>query len=221
MNKKELFNLIAQKYDNINQAISLFTHKRFKKESLSKLSIEPRTIVDLCCGTGDIVGILKTMFPDAKIVGVDFSKNMLDIAVERYPDIEFLQQDVAKLPFEDESVDMCTISFGLRNVENMEEVLQECSRILKPDGIFFNLDLGKPNKFWNLFLKPYMYFVVPLLGKLACGHIAPLKYFVHSNENFPHPNELKVIYEKFCLQQISRKDFLFGQISSQICKKFK
>ena len=219
MDKKELFNSIAKDYDRINNAISLFTHKNFRKKAIDKIPDTHVKILDLCCGTGDIIELLKQKYPDAQITGIDFSLSMLDIAKKRFPDVDFVGHDVLDLPFDNETFDLCTISFGLRNTDNLKQVLKECYRVLKPNGIFFNLDLGKPNKFWNLFLKPYMSICVPFLGKLACGNSMPLKYFSHSNEAFPSPDELKEIYKNLGFKQISRKDFLFGQISSQICKK--
>lgn len=219
MDKKELFNTIAKDYDRINNCISLFTHKHFRKKAIDKIPDTHVKILDLCCGTGDTIYLLKQKYPNAEITGIDFSPSMLDIARKRFPDTNFIEHNVSVLPFENESFDLCTICFGLRNTDDLKQVLRECYRVLKPDGILFNLDLGKPNKFWNLFLKPYMNICVPLLGKLACGDSVPLKYFSHSNEKFPSPDWLKRIYEDLGLEQISRKDFLFGQISSQICKK--
>ncbi|MBR1754039.1 ubiquinone/menaquinone biosynthesis methyltransferase [bacterium] len=220
MNKKELFNSIAKNYDRINDAISLYNHRFFRKKAINRIDKNsPKKILDLCCGTGDICRLLSKKYPDAKIIGVDFSANMLEIARKRLPDIEFIEHDIHILPFCNETFDICTISFGLRNVDDLQKVIKEIHRVLKPDGIFLNLDLGKPNKFWNIFLKPYMYVIVPILGKFANGSGLPLKYFVHSNETFPAPDKLKEIYSDFGLIQIQRFDYLFGQISCQICKK--
>ena len=219
MDKKELFNSIANRYDSINNAISLNTHKNFKRHAIFCIPNEHFKILDICCGTGDMTEFLQKKYPNANITGIDFSKNMLDIAKKRLRNINFIEHDVTELPFENETFDLCVISFGLRNVNDLKKVLREIHRVLKLGGIFFNLDLGKPNKFWNIFLKPYMYCMVPFLGKLACGNSIPLKYFVHSNETFPHPNELEKIYKSFGFEQIKRKDYLFGQISCQICKK--
>ena len=222
MDKLELFNSIAKNYDKINNAISLFTHQSVRKKAINKLSDSHVKILDLCCGTGDIINLIRKKYPNSEITGIDFSENMLDIAKSKFKDINFIKQDISKdkLPFSDNSFDLCTISFGLRNVENMTSVLKEIYRVLEPNGTFFNLDLGKPNKFWNIFLKPFMYIYVPFAGKIANGNNLPLKYFVHSNEKFPHPDDLKKIYEKIGFKQITRKDFLFGQLSCQICKKY-
>ncbi len=101
-----------------------------------------------------------------KIIGVDFSDKMLEIARKKCSDIDFLEADCTQLPFEDKSFDLCTISFGLRNIENMEKALQEIYRVLKKGGVFVNLDFGQTEQILQLFLKPYMYLWVALLGKV-------------------------------------------------------
>jgi demethylmenaquinone methyltransferase/2-methoxy-6-polyprenyl-1,4-benzoquinol methylase len=219
MNKKEIFDFIAPKYSIINNTISLLTHKMFRMKAVKKLSGEFNSILDLCCGTGDMIDIYLKKYPKSNIIGIDFSEQMLNIAKKRFNNVTFINHDVQTIPLNDKSVDLCSISFGLRNVDNMSMVLKEISRVLKPNGMFINIDLGKPNRFWNFFLKPYMKYFVPLAGKMIIGNKLPLEYFVHSNEKFPSPDELKKIYSNYGLMQISRKDFLFGQISSQICKK--
>ena len=80
-NKKELFDTIAEKYDRINNAISLFTHTRFKKDAINKIPNEHYSILDLCCGTGDICELLKKKYPNSSIIGLDFSQKMLNIAI--------------------------------------------------------------------------------------------------------------------------------------------
>lgn len=184
--------------------------------------ISPLIVLDLCTGTGDMANLLKEKYPNAQITGIDFSSEMLKIAKAKWgksPDIEFLEADCSQLPFESESFDLCIISFGLRNVENIEKVLREIYRVLKRDGIFINLDLGKPNKFFNLFLKPYMYIWVSLLGKLFHGDETPYKYLAASNEDFPSPKELVEMYQKIGFSDVKNKNYLFGQIASQISRK--
>ena len=192
-------------------------------------------ILDLCTGTGDLAGMLKEKFPNSHITGIDFSAEMLEIAREKYgksrlglppqqqnaslPDIEFLEADCSQLPFDDESFDLCVISFGLRNVENIQKVLNEIYRVLKAGGIFINLDLGKPKKFFNFFLKPYLYLWVSFLGKFFHGDETPYKYLAVSNETFPSQTELVKIFEKTGFFNVKNKNYLSGQIASQICQK--
>ncbi len=222
-NIKFLFNSISINYDKLNDIMSFCLHKKIKKKIVSDLHLPNNSkILDLCTGTGDLAGILKQKYPNTKIIGVDFSLNMLEIARKKYinfSDIEFIQADITHLPFENESFDLCVISFGLRNIEKMEQALQEIYRVLKPKGLFINLDLGKPNKFFNLFLRPYMYLWITFLGKLFNGDETPYKYLADSNETFPSPKELCKIYEKIGFFDIKNTNYLFGQISSQYAKK--
>lgn len=211
-----MFNRIAKDYDKLNNLMSFGLHKKIKQDVLTGLNLtEGMKVLDLCTGTGDLAGMLKKKYPQANVIGVDFSQNMLDIARDKHPEIEFIQADCTRLPFENKTFDACVISFGLRNIEEMEKAVEEIRRVLKDGGVFINLDLGKPNKFFNLFLKPYMYIWVAILGKIFHGDETPYKYLAESNENFPSPEELAKIYEKFGFKNIKIKNYLFGQISSQ------
>lgn len=222
---KNLFNSISANYDKLNDIMSFGMHKRIKtnviKAACNVLASpgSPLTFLDLCTGTGDLAGLLRKEYPNAKIIGVDFSQNMLEIARKKHPGIEFIESDITNLPFNDKSFDLCVISFGLRNVENMQKALEEIYRVLKKDGIFINLDLSKPSKFLNLFLKPYMYLWIAFLGKIFHGNETPYKYLAHSNETFPSSEELVQIYEKIGFINIKTKNYLFGQMASQISKK--
>lgn len=247
---KGLFNSISKSYDKLNDIMSLGLHKKIKRDAIAQIGdYKPKTILDLCTGTGDLAGILKEKYPEAKIIGVDFSPQMLEIARQKYlqskqsfqwqsrlglptqqrntdnalianqHNIDFLEADCTNLPFEDESFDLCVISFGLRNIEDMGKALEEIYRVLKKGGVFVNLDLGKPNKLFNLFLKPYMYIWVAILGKIFHGDETPYKYLATSNETFPAPAELIKIYEKIGFCNVKNKNYLFGQISSQISIK--
>lgn len=240
---KDLFNQISKNYDKLNNIMSFGLHRKIKLDVINKIHLSPSPLVgegnfsargtsaekmgegynykclDLCCGTGDLARILKDTYLQSEVIGVDFSQNMLEIARKKHPDIEFLEADCTQLPFEDESFDLCIISFGLRNIENMEKALKEIYRVLKKDGYFINLDLGKPNKFFNFFLKPYMYLWVSLLGKLFHGNETPYKYLAVSNETFPSQKELVKIFEMAGFSDIKNKNYLFGQIASQISKK--
>lgn len=224
---KNLFNSISANYDKLNDIMSFGLHRRIKKDTINRIPCNvhnlPFTILDLCTGTGDLVGILKERYPQAKIIGIDFSEKMLEIAKKKHPDVEFLQADITnlsqKLSLNDESFNLCTISFGLRNIENMEQALKEIYRVLKPGGIFINLDLGKPNKFFNFFLKPYMYLWIAFLGKNFHGDETPYKYLAVSNETFPSQKELVEIFKQIGFSNIKNKNYLFGQIASQVSRK--
>lgn len=220
---KDLFNSISNNYDKLNDIMSFGLHRIIKKDTIKTIKINPKAkILDLCTGTGDLARILKVKYPDANVIGIDFSPEMLKIAKDKcksYPEIEFLEADCTQLPFEDELFDLCTVTFGLRNIENMEKSLTEIYRVLKKDGYFVNLDLGKPNKFFNIFFKPYMYLWVALLGKLFHGDETPYRYLAISNEDFPSQKQLIDLFQKIGFSNVKNKNYLFGQVASQISQK--
>lgn len=221
---KDLFNSISVNYDKLNDIMSFGLHKKIKKDIIRQTRLftihrSPLTCLDLCTGTGDLAGLLKEKYHEVQIIGVDFSEKMLEIARKKHPDIEFLEADCTKLPFNNESFDLCVISFGLRNIEEMEKALKEIYRVLKPGGIFINIDLGKPNKFFNIFLRPYMYLWISFVGKIFHGDQTPYRYLAESNEYFPSQKELVEIYKNIGFHDIKNKNYLFGQIASQQSKK--
>lgn len=216
---KEMFNSISKDYDKLNDIISLGLHKKIKNDAI-KISLSPNAkILDLCTGTGDLAGLLKNKYPESEVIGVDFSQNMLKIAKEKYHNVNFIEADCTQLPFQDESFDLCVISFGLRNIENLQKALEEINRILKPGGIFINIDLGKPQKPFKSVMKIYMYIWVAILGKIFHGDETPYKYLAESNENFPSQGELLEIYKKIGFKNCKNKNYALGQIARQICCK--
>lgn len=217
---QELFNSISTNYDKLNSLMSLGMHKRIKKDAVNKVELQDGAkILDLCTGTGDLAGMLRDKYPKSPIVAVDFSKNMLEIAQKKYPDIDFVNADCTQLPFEGEQFDLCVISFGLRNTENINKTLKEIYRVLKPGGYFINVDLGKPKGLVKYFLKIYMYIWVAILGKVFHGKSEPYKYLAVSNESFPSQNILLKLYREIGFQEAKNKDYVFGQIASQVCRK--
>ena len=147
-------------------------------------------VIDLCTGTGDIAGFLSKNSQN-KVIGLDFSKNMLEIAQKKYPLVQFIEGDCINLPFEANSFDAVTISFGLRNIENYDKALEEIYRVLKPNGTFMH--------FYNDQL--------------------PYEYLVKSKKIFFNEEQLVELFKKHNLKVQESHYFLFGGASCQICTK--
>ncbi|MBR2526315.1 ubiquinone/menaquinone biosynthesis methyltransferase [bacterium] len=210
---KEMFNQIAKNYDSNNNLISFGLHKYIKKKAIENFEFSGKCL-DLCTGTGDIAYLLKNK---CDVTGFDFSENMLKIAREKHPDINFIEGDCTNLPFEDNSFDSVAISFGLRNIEDYNKALDEIARVLKPDGIFFHLDFGKKN-----FLANFIFdYFIPILVKIFYGNDLPYKYLVQSKKLFFNEKELQNLFEKHKFEVLKNKSFLFGTISCQYCKNIK
>lgn len=215
---QKMFDTIAERYDFNNNLISLGLHKKVKELAVKKLKLNKNSkILDLCTGTGDIALYLKKEFPSSDITAIDFSQEMISIAKNKSKnyDIKFLQADCISLPFDNDSFDVCTISFGLRNIENQNSALKEIYRVLKKDGIFMHLDFGKSSNFADKIFD----FIVPPLVKIFYKNSIPYDYLLESKKTFKSPDELIKTFENYGFKFERRHDFLFGVISSQIMKK--
>ena len=122
---RTMFNMIADKYDFVNNAMSFGTQNYVKNQSIKLLEIPHHAkVIDLCCGTGDLSKIVKKQSPTALVTGIDFSDRMISIAKTRVQEVEFLQGDVTNLPYSDESFDFAIMGFGLRNILNAEKAIE-------------------------------------------------------------------------------------------------
>jgi len=214
---QKMFDEIANQYDFNNNLISLGLQKKIKEKSIKSLILKDNsTALDLCCGTGDITYFLSQKKEVKKVVGVDFSKNMLKIANKKNKNekIEYIFADCNNLPFEDNSFDIVTMCFGLRNIENIDNTIKEFKRVLNPNGIFLHMDFAKGNRI----LDKCFDFLVPLGVKIFYKNSIPYSYLVQSKKEFYTPNELKQLLKKYNFELIKEKNYLFSTISTQIYK---
>ncbi len=195
---REMFARIAPRYDAANQVISAGLDEGWRRRTIALLQ-PPRDglIVDLCCGTGDIVFHLLRTDPTLRVTGVDFCEPMLTVARARAPReargaAEFVEGDVMELPFADNSFDGATMGFAMRNVVDIDATLREIRRVLKPGARFVNLDMSKaPNRAWKACFDLYFYGIVPLVGGLVSGSRQAYTYLPHSLTHHPNAEALR------------------------------
>jgi demethylmenaquinone methyltransferase/2-methoxy-6-polyprenyl-1,4-benzoquinol methylase len=192
-----MFNDIAHKYDLLNDVLSVGTHRLWKKKFIKfALRQNPKTALDCATGTGDIAFKLKESCP-GQVMGIDFSQGMIDFALERAKSnplpVEFRVADIQKLPFEDKSFDIATISFGIRNVENLELGLKELGRV--SNGVYI-LEFGQPkNAFFKKLYFGLLKMYVPLFGLISKRKDA-YEYLISSSEAFPSADQFVGIMKK-------------------------
>lgn len=218
-----MFNTIARTYDRMNDLISLNLQKKIKETAIKNVQINADAkVLDICTGTGDIgIYLAQNVVKNGRVVGIDFSENMLDIAKIKSAginNIEFKNGDALALPFEDGTFDACFISFGLRNLVDLRKGLIEMKRVTKDGGVIVNLDLGKPYGIFKFLHKVYFFNVVPFVCRLLGGDTAAYKYLPQSTINFPNGEELVEVFKEIGLKEIEKYDFLFGAISEQTGK---
>ncbi len=143
---ERLFTRVAGKYGFVTSALSLGRDQAWKKRLVSALPETTHPVcVDLACGTGDITALLAERYPAGQVHGVDLTPAMLELARSRcLAGVEFSRQDMCRLSFRDESVDIVTGGYALRNAPDLQDALAEIRRILKPGGTAAFLDFSKP-----------------------------------------------------------------------------
>ncbi|MEV5028405.1 demethylmenaquinone methyltransferase [Paenibacillus sp. LPE1-1-1.1] len=205
-----VFERIAPKYDLMNDLISFRRHKAWRKVTMKKMNVqEGQTALDLCCGTCDWTIALADASKNGKIVGLDFSQNMLDVGAVKInklgldKQITLVQGNAMNLPFEDHSFDFVTIGFGLRNVPDYLQVLREMRRVVKPGGQVVCLEVSKPT--WQPFKAMYnLYFerILPVMGKVVAKSFQEYKWLPESLKMFPGRQQLAELFEEAGLEQV-------------------
>ena len=183
---KEMFSRIASRYDFANSVLSFGIHKLWRRQLLNLLpsNLNARTL-DLCSGTGDLLAPLGKRF--GNVVGADFCFPMLLRSRERSSGgFPLIQGDALRLPFMDESFDLVTVAFGVRNFENLRSGLREINRVLKPKGKLLVLEFGQPNGLvFGPLYRMYSKFVLPFLGGLLTGDRTAYEYLPSTAATFP------------------------------------
>ncbi|MGE5345839.1 MAG: ubiquinone/menaquinone biosynthesis methyltransferase [Acidithiobacillales bacterium] len=190
---REMFSLLAGRYDLVNDIMSAGLHRKWKRETVC-LALEgrrgPVRLLDLCCGTGDIAFLAEESDREARVTGADFTLPMLGVAMRRKAARghcgQFVQADALRLPFRRGAFDAITIGYGLRNVADPERALAEMRRVLAPGGRLVVLDFGKPSSRLAAWLyQGFLHSVMPLMGWLFHRDPETYLYIPESLKAFP------------------------------------
>ena len=224
-----MFDSIAKSYDLVNRVLSFGIDTKWRKEairqSFSFIKKDEIKILDVACGTGDMIKnwikYAKIFNKKIEIKGLDPSKEMLNIAKEKLPNIQFVLGYATNMPFENESFDIISISFGIRNVIETQKAIDEFYRVLKPNGILLILEFTKADKKNKLreCVDFYTEKFSPIIGGILSKNIKAYKYLPNSIQNFYTKNELCEMMEKSGFLVKKAKNFNFGQVSMIIAQK--
>ena len=219
-----MFDKISSKYDFFNHLSTFYIDKYWRNKFIKQLDIKnKKNVLDIATGTGDIViQICKNNYIHG--IGFDCAKKMLEIAKnkskkQKITNIKFIYGYAEKLPFEDNSIDIVTISFGFRNFNNYEKALSEINRVLKSEGELAILEFCKPKN--SIFQKIFSFYfnkIIPSIGKFLTGE-KTFDYLPESVNNFLSKNELVEKLKKYGFNNMYTKDLTFGICSIIIGKK--
>ena len=228
-NKKGLvqnvFNRVYDKYDLMNDFMSLGVHRTWKKNLINVMNPSLNSsLIDVACGTGDIGKLfLDNTKKNKKITCVDPNKGMITKGKEKlkkYKKINWIIAPAEKLPIFDNSFDYYTISFGLRNTQNINKALSEAYRILKPGGRFLCLEFSKiQNSNLNFIYKNYSK-LIPLIGNIIVGEKEPYEYLIKSIKDFVNQEELISLMEENNFKKCSYRNLSGGIVAIHSGWKF-
>src|SRR5690554_2772613 len=215
---EQMFDAISGNYDSLNRVISLGSDVKWRKKVIALVAEKnPNSILDIATGTGDLAIQFAESTPAEKIVGLDLSDGMLSVARKKVAGkaiskkIDFVQGDSEALPFGDEFFDAITVSFGIRNFENLEKGLSEIYRVLKKGGIFVILETSVPTNF--PFKQGYYFYtknILPLVGRLFSKDKVAYSYLSESAANFPFGPALNNILRQIGFNEVKNRPQTFG-----------
>lgn len=206
---REMFDSIAPRYDVMNTLMTFGLHRRWRdraiREALRRLNVTPSRILDVATGTGDLVFTLRRRLPEAQIIGADLSDGMLAVArrhLAEMPEserrgISFEQADCLQLPYAEDSFDLVTVAYGVRNFEHLEAGYREMLRVLRPGGVICVIELSAPPRgLSRLLYNIYSGSLIPIVGKLVSGDSRAYSYLPESIAAAPQRQEMATLMER-------------------------
>ncbi len=215
---RSMFSTVAKNYDKANSVLSIGIHHLWRDDLVAWAKPQKgQNVLDCATGTGDLaIAFKKEVGVDGKVVGTDFCPEMLSYAPEKAKnqnlEIQFQIADVLKLPFADNSFDISSISFGIRNVADPAKGLSEMARVVKSGGCVMVLEFGQMrvpllNSLYNF----YSTKVLPKIGGLITGQKQAYEYLQTSSSQFPcRENFLELMKQTNQFSKVEFKALSFG-----------
>ena len=194
-----MFDRISPVYDVMNRVMTAGLDRRWRRLAAEQVVRPGDEVLDACCGTGDLA--LEAERAGGRVTGLDFSEPMLERARRKSGTVEWVRGDLLALPFADESFDVATVGFGIRNVDGLEAGLRELARVLRPGGRLACLEITRPRGLLRPFFRFWFDGVVPVLGKVLPGGEA-YTYLPASVRRFPGPEDLAAVMGEAGFEEI-------------------
>ncbi|WP_191337321.1 bifunctional demethylmenaquinone methyltransferase/2-methoxy-6-polyprenyl-1,4-benzoquinol methylase UbiE [Helicobacter pullorum] len=232
MNNKQqkiisMFDEIASSYDLANRVMSCGIDISWRKKAcnlafknLPKDSLNSLNILDVACGTGDMISHWQKNANGVKIhkiIGADPSSGMLEVAQKKFPHIHFMQCEATNLPFQNKEFDILSIAYGIRNVVERKKALEEFARVLKKDGILVILEFTKCENpgILEQFMGFYTKNILPFVGGIISKNYRAYKYLPDSIEEFLTAKKLNLELQESSFEPLYTKSF-----SANVCTLF-
>jgi demethylmenaquinone methyltransferase/2-methoxy-6-polyprenyl-1,4-benzoquinol methylase len=184
-----MFDRIARRYDTVNTVLSAGTDGGWRRRAARETRLRPGgSALDVACGSGKLTAELAKLSRGGRVVGLDFSPEMLDVARRSHPELEFIEGDALNLPFDDATFDAASIAFGLRNLADPVRGLREMTRVAKRAVV---LEFVKPPKgLVGSAYRAYLRTLLPAIGGAISGDRAAYRYLSDTVDSYRTPDEL-------------------------------
>jgi ubiquinone/menaquinone biosynthesis methyltransferase len=210
---RSMFDRVSPTYDLLNRLMSAGIDRRWRARALDVLSrdLPEGVLLDSCAGTLDLAQALEARFPERRVVGADFSREMLVRGSAKVTRTPLVVGDAMRLPLASASLAGMTCGFGIRNVADVERALSEALRVLKPGGVFVVLEFYRPATLaMRAFHAVYARFVLPTMGFLISGQRAPYAYLARSMRGFFTRAEFEALARKVGFSRVHGEELSFG-----------
>lgn len=221
---RQMFSRLAWKYDLVNDIMSFGLHRLWKRQTVDRALGDAAgrsvRVLDLCCGSGDLCFLAEEKGARA-VVGADFTLPMLAVARRRRARdgrrSQFVQADALSLPFPDAAFDAITISYGLRNVADLDAALREMRRVLAPGGRAVVLDFGKPDgRVAAALYDTFLHTMMPAVGWLFHGDPQTYLYIPESLERFPAQRGVERMMQAAGFSNVRYENRLLGTMGIHV-----
>lgn len=224
---EEMFDNIAPAYDFMNRAMTLGIDKNWRKLAVSLAAkSSPHSVLDVATGTGDLAIALAEKMPEAEVTGIDLSEGMIEIGRKKVrlrgleKRVTLTTGDCLALPFEDDTFDVITVAFGVRNFEHLDRGYSEMLRVLRPGGTLLVLELSTPT---SHFIKPlyqiYTRGVIPIVGRLVSKDNSAYSYLAASITAVPQGERMTSMMTGAGFRSAAFRPLTFGVCTLYAARK--
>ena len=224
---EQLFDNIASTYDALNHTLSFGFDRAWRRKAIRALAAyNPASVLDVATGTGDFALAIARELKLRQVTAVDISEGMMSVGREKaareglHDVVCFQKEDCSHLSFSDDSFDAVTVTFGVRNFENLDACLCEMHRVLNKGGHLVLLELSYPhNRLWRFLFNIYSKVVMPVVGRLISGDDSAYTYLPETMAAFPQGEVMREILLKNGFSQVSFRRLTMGICTLYIAEK--
>lgn len=205
-----VFDAVAPRYDLMNDLMSMGIHRLWKRTLARRVATVVGRVVDLAGGTGDVARLL--LNNERQVLVCDPSLAMMQVGRQRpgSEGLQWLAGEAERLPLPDASVDLLTVSFGLRNATHLADALAEIRRVLKPGGRFVCLEFSRPAAWLAPLYDLYSFLVIPRLGAAVAREPLAYQYLIESIRRFPDQPGFAALMQHAGFAEVHWENLSFG-----------